>query len=306
MYIENPIRHRDNAVHIVSICLLSLCIIFGFFFLLLRFKGFAVDDTYITFRYAENLANGHGLVYNVGETPSEGYTNFLYIVFLAIGKVVGLNIGIFSRILGLTSLIASVWILIKINLLLFKSIAPFSLAMVSGLILLNPQLISHSVSGMETLPYMLSLVLIVYFALQVADNPHSTASLLKLAFSILLSSLIRPEGVLFSFLTLLPLLFIQHDLLKSKKFYTVFGSLFLICLIYFLWRWNYFGYPFPNPFYHKSTAFEGNIISTEGADYVLRFLQYVSPLLLLCFASEFAYRREEKRREKRGSYSYQL
>jgi arabinofuranosyltransferase len=33
------------------------------------------DDSFISFRYAQNLAWGHGLVFNPGEQV-EGYTNF--------------------------------------------------------------------------------------------------------------------------------------------------------------------------------------------------------------------------------------
>lgn len=41
------------------------------------------DDAYISFRYARNLAEGHGLVFNVGEKV-EGYTNFLWTVGIAL------------------------------------------------------------------------------------------------------------------------------------------------------------------------------------------------------------------------------
>jgi hypothetical protein len=41
------------------------------------------DDAYISLRYAENLVDGHGLVYNVGEYV-EGYTNFLWTVLVAL------------------------------------------------------------------------------------------------------------------------------------------------------------------------------------------------------------------------------
>ena len=44
---------------------------------------FVQDDAYISFRYAENLALGRGLVWNEGERV-EGYTNFLWTVILAI------------------------------------------------------------------------------------------------------------------------------------------------------------------------------------------------------------------------------
>ena len=43
---------------------------------------FVQDDAYISFRYARNLADGLGLVWNAGERV-EGYTNFLWTLMLA-------------------------------------------------------------------------------------------------------------------------------------------------------------------------------------------------------------------------------
>src|SRR5262245_15502 len=42
---------------------------------------FTIDDAYITFRYSANLARGHGPVWNVGEDPVEGFTNFLWMAW---------------------------------------------------------------------------------------------------------------------------------------------------------------------------------------------------------------------------------
>jgi len=44
---------------------------------------FLADDAFISFRYARNLARGAGLVFNPGEAPVEGYTNFLWVLMLA-------------------------------------------------------------------------------------------------------------------------------------------------------------------------------------------------------------------------------
>ena len=49
-----------------------------------------IDDAYISYRYALNFVQGHGLVYNPGE-PVEGYTNFLWTVFIAAGMPLGLH-----------------------------------------------------------------------------------------------------------------------------------------------------------------------------------------------------------------------
>jgi len=53
--------------------------------------AFLTDDAFISFRYAVNLAQGHGLVFNPGYERVEGYTNFLWVLLLAgANRVVGL------------------------------------------------------------------------------------------------------------------------------------------------------------------------------------------------------------------------
>ncbi|HLQ39092.1 MAG TPA: hypothetical protein VK348_14885, partial [Planctomycetota bacterium] len=49
------------------------------------------DDAYISFRYADHLVGGHGLVFNLdpNEAPVEGYTNFAWTMLLALGIAVG-------------------------------------------------------------------------------------------------------------------------------------------------------------------------------------------------------------------------
>jgi arabinofuranosyltransferase len=47
------------------------------------FYRFLCDDAFISFRYAHNLAQGDGLVFNPGHERVEGYTNFLWVVLLA-------------------------------------------------------------------------------------------------------------------------------------------------------------------------------------------------------------------------------
>ena len=55
------------------------------------FGWFVCDDAFISFRYARNLLEGHGLVYNPGEYV-ESYSNFLWVLELtALGGVFGLR-----------------------------------------------------------------------------------------------------------------------------------------------------------------------------------------------------------------------
>src|SRR5262249_23639664 len=46
------------------------------------------DDAFISFRYAQNLVAGDGLVYNLGE-PVEGYPNFLWTMLAALALRLG-------------------------------------------------------------------------------------------------------------------------------------------------------------------------------------------------------------------------
>ncbi|HEX6838458.1 MAG TPA: hypothetical protein VF334_17900, partial [Polyangia bacterium] len=50
----------------------------------LVFVGYVKDDAYIEYRYATNAAHGHGLVYNIGDPPVEGFTSFLWTVLLIV------------------------------------------------------------------------------------------------------------------------------------------------------------------------------------------------------------------------------
>ncbi|MFT7623265.1 MAG: hypothetical protein ACI9WU_002444 [Myxococcota bacterium] len=60
------------------------------------------DDAFVSFRYAFNLVQGHGLVWNPGERV-EGYTNLLWTLAIAAGMSVGLEPEPLGGALGLLS-----------------------------------------------------------------------------------------------------------------------------------------------------------------------------------------------------------
>jgi len=61
---------------------------------------FIIDDAFITFRYARNLIDGHGLVFNVGDRV-EGYSNFLWVLLSAVGMQLRLDPLLWTRFLGM-------------------------------------------------------------------------------------------------------------------------------------------------------------------------------------------------------------
>jgi hypothetical protein len=109
------------------------------------------DDSYITFRYAMNLATGKGLVFNVGE-PTDAASSLLYTLVLAAAYRAGLhNLEVVSTVLGLAAvagIVATVFwsCLVKTRHL---GIASF-LACVAGF---SGLISGWSVTGMETVPF---------------------------------------------------------------------------------------------------------------------------------------------------------
>ena len=59
------------------------------------------DDAYISYRYARNLSDGVGLVWNPGQHV-EGYSNFLWVALLALIHLTGDDIVLTGRWLGFT------------------------------------------------------------------------------------------------------------------------------------------------------------------------------------------------------------
>ena len=68
---------------------------------------FPFDDTYITFRYAQNLAHGFGIVWNPGSVHTEGYTNFLYMLLLTSFSALGCDLVSVAQIINVIAVIVS-------------------------------------------------------------------------------------------------------------------------------------------------------------------------------------------------------
>src|SRR5262245_23443162 len=72
---------------------------------------FCTDDAFISFRYARNLAEGHGLVFNPGLERVEGYSNFLWVLLLAALHRVGAPIEPTALVLSLVATLG-LWVLV--------------------------------------------------------------------------------------------------------------------------------------------------------------------------------------------------
>ena len=68
---------------------------------------FTQDDAFITLRYSRNLADGNGLVFNIGERV-EGYTNFLWTVWLAVPHQLGVDPVMWSDVTSISAGVVTV------------------------------------------------------------------------------------------------------------------------------------------------------------------------------------------------------
>jgi hypothetical protein len=76
------------------------------------------DDAMISMRYARNLAEGQGLVWNPGQAPIEGYTNFLWTLWMAALHLVGLPDAKMPLLVSVSGAL-----ILALNVLVVRSIA---------------------------------------------------------------------------------------------------------------------------------------------------------------------------------------
>jgi arabinofuranosyltransferase len=237
--------------------------------------NFTQDDAFISYRYVKNFVKGHGLVFNPGERV-EGYTNFIWIILLSIFAKFGLDIIVVSKILGITSGCIALFILYKISDLFFQrerkssnfvrgeTSSPLGWFLVltpSLLLAFNGAFAYWSISGLETVIFLMAVLLSVYF--------YFVNQRLMILFTAL-STLIRPEGVLLFVIIMLHKLFFKKDKLKDCLF-SLAGFVTLL-LPFLVFKVLYYGDILPNSFYAKAGFSLEHIKS--GLEYFWLFLMH--------------------------------
>ncbi len=226
-----------------------------------HFRFFIIDDAFTSFRYAKNLVNGHGLVYNPGERV-EGYTNFLWTLIIAIFMKIGFQPERLSQILGSIFAGLSIFLVFLIGCLLspknrlFNLLAPLFLCV-------NSCFASWAVGGLEGLFFTFFILLAIYrYFLEVQNKKICLSSII---FG--LATLTRPEGLLFFGITFIhQIILIFKNRLSFKNLLLSFALFLSIFAPYYIWRYSYYGFPFPNTFYAKIG---------EGVDQYLRGFKYI-------------------------------
>jgi len=220
-------------------------------------------------------------VWNIGEAPVDGATDFLFMVIVAFFHKIGFNIELATRIPPILSHLAVIYLIY--HTLTKRQQAPIWIGLLFSLYVgIGPGLAyieSYFGTPVFACAGLASWLLCLHmtFKKDAGRKEHLAFSLTALTMG-----LIRPEGVLLAGLMLLSSIF-YRGWAKSKAsiitFISVFGTL---GTAYFAWRWWYFSYPLPNPFYVKG----GGSLHVMGLVFSILFvIRMAWPFLLIWLGS---------------------
>jgi len=202
------------------------------------------DDAYITYRYARNLATGHGLVFNPGEA-TDSASSWLYTLLLALGYRLGihdlraLSLGLGLAGAAVTGAVVMLACLARTN----RWWLSLGLAAATGC---HGFIAGWAVSGMETL-FFTALVALAVYRLFVLRTLGWTESLLVSA-----CVLTRLEGLLLAaaFAVLALARALAGDAVASQRRRVAMqaGAVALAFAVFLLFKWRSYGTLLPHAF----------------------------------------------------------
>lgn len=273
------LRHTSGSwvSILVSIALILISHLI-YYRLIQSFFHYAIDDTFITFRYSRNLADGFGPTWNPGIAPIEGYTTFLWMLIMSIPHVLSFDALIFSKLLGVVlgelTLIFGMLVAARVTASNQPEHQLVAAAITSLFISAFYPTAIHTVSGMETILFSALLACLVYLAIL---STTSKSAALMAPFAMLLLGLTRPEGNLLNAGILAVLYFAPGAQYRKTLLYSCMLLYLLPGIIYFVWRVSYYQMLFPLPYYSKLGMNHG----PEGIANVLNFVLTLAPSVMI-------------------------
>ena len=216
---------------------------------------YLTDDAFISFRYARNLLEGHGLVFNPGEYV-EGYSNFLWVLELAaLWGAFGLRPEHTAPWLSVActigTLAAMLWWVGRLPGLPHRWLVAW---MAVGLVCSSTTFAMWTPAlGLETRQFTLFVVLAV---VGLTVYPENRRALLGVSLSLAAASLTRPEGPLFA-ACCFGWYAVQRRVGTGRwwpgwRAAAALGAPFVLLVAgQYLWRYGYYGEWLPNTYYAK-------------------------------------------------------
>ena len=262
-------------------------------------RTFYHDDAYITLRYARNLLDGAGLVWNPGEYV-QGYTNFLHLMLVSGLGWLGMDLVLASRVVGVAALLG-----LTVLLLIWSRrddrAKRSRLGHVPALfVMTSAPMLVWSLGGLEGTLFSALIALgcmLFLIGLEGGVRPGTfvaSGGCLGMAF------LARPDGMLFLALSACWLLLNRASRQRKRDLMGFLGGAALFVLPYVIWQSLYYGDIVPNTFYAKTGA-PLPLRLRSGWSYLVDYA-LTPPFLPLLFLSVLAYLSAKKRWDQPLAY----
>lgn len=273
-------------IELIIMSFLTACLVF----FTMQLSNWWIDDAGITFSYSRTLSEGYGVTFQPGETPTEGYSSSLWMLLLAFAGVIGFDIPVTAKFVGIACGIAT--LLFSSYIVWRQTHNAISLAF-SGIAISTAPFVVWISSGQEhAMQGLLLLLIAIVVGFEVSRWRLKAAVLLSLLV------LTRPEAPLIVMATYANLMLWSwykdqnFDILKHLEIALV---PFLIFVVLLVWRVIYFGDLLPNPYYAKASGSDFfGALNPFGAgwSYILNGLQasglmLAVPLFVFAFAVAF-------------------
>ena len=246
------------------------------------------DDIFIALRYVQNFLAGNGLVYNKGERV-EGFTDFLWIMLISFFSWLKRDPLVTVQVLGILASVGTLTLVSIISFKISKRYEVFLLPFITLALALNYDYNTWATSGLETslFSFLLCTSFFVFFFTSIAP----TKRYLLTGFFLCLALMTRPDTLLIVFLA--NLLFVCNLFFQKKTLPNIssillyFNLAFVVIYIpYFMWRYHYYGFIFPNTYYDK-LGNESNF--SKGFSYLwlyfkphfISLLAFILPLFII-------------------------
>jgi len=236
------------------------------------------DDAYISYRYALNLVEGRGLVYNEGERV-EGYSNFLWTLWCALSLAIGVEPEGWTIAWGVLFYLLSIGLLAYQHLQLRRmaGIRGFTLPLAAVLAALHDDWSIYATSGLET--SLFTFLLITAYVLLARSIEDGRQRPIAAGIVLALAALTRPEGAMFGVIGGAAVLWLHRPRWgPAMRFALAFG---LPYAVFLAWRGWYYGELMPNTYYAKSAHLAW---WSQGFKYLWLYMQKYRVLCLAALA----------------------
>lgn len=205
-------------------------------------SAWVCDDVFISFRYVDQLLQGNGLVFNVGEQV-EGFTHFLWLMVLALCARLGLDLVVVGRYLPILAFAGVLFVLARRAW--ERRDLGVGLPLAAWCVALHRDAQIFASSGLETAPFTL-LVLLGLLATSGRTPRMGLAGALYA-----LATLTRPEGALY---TALAAAYLVWRVRSIRPLWQFAGTWVLLIAPFLTFRVLYYDQLLPNTYYAKSAG----------------------------------------------------